>query len=131
MKTLKYIAVFISAIIGLVVAFSTGPLSSLGTVVAIDESYIQTLQYQYYYSGLVTAAITCLVGYVVKANLKLVFAVLLLAGIFWVVFTQSSDPGFQQYLVGAIFEFMVPYGLVCLVITLTTFGINKKWHRLT
>lgn len=131
MKILKYTVVIISTIIGLVVAFSTGPLSSMGAIVAIDESYIQALQYQYYYSGLVTAVITCLVGYVVKANLKYIFAILLSAGILWVVFAQSSDPGFLQYLAGAVLEFMVPYGLVCLVIVLATFGINKKWPRLT
>ncbi|MEW8034804.1 MAG: hypothetical protein AB2817_01950 [Candidatus Thiodiazotropha sp.] len=131
MTILKYTAVIISAFIGLVVAFSTGPLSSMGAVVAIDESYIQTLQYQYYYSGLVTAVITCLVSYVVKANLKLVVAILLSVGAFWVVFVQSSNPEFMQYLGGAVLEFMVPYGLVCLVIVIVTLGINKKWPRLT
>jgi hypothetical protein len=131
MKILKYTAVVISTIIGLVIAFSTGPLSSMSAVVAIDESYIQALQYQYYYSGLVTSVITCLVGYVVKANLKIVIAILLSVGVFWVIFTQSSDPEFLQYLGGAVLEFMVPYGLVCLVIVFATFGINKKWPRLT
>ncbi|MEJ2426514.1 MAG: hypothetical protein P8101_19100 [Candidatus Thiodiazotropha sp.] len=131
MKILRYTAVTISAIIGLFVAFSTGPLSNMGAVVAIDDNYIQTLQYQYYYSGLVTAVITCMVGYVVKANLKSLSAILFLVGIFWVVFAQSSDPGFLEYLGGAVLEFMVPYGLVCLVIIFATFGINKKWPRLT
>ncbi len=131
MKTLKYIAVVISVFIGLMIAFSTGPLSSMGAVGAIDDSYIQALQYQYYYSGLVASVITCLVGYVVKVNLKFVTAALLSIGVFWVVITQSSDPEFWQYLGGAVLEFIVPYGFVCLVIVVATFGINKKWPRLT
>ena len=129
-KTLKYLAIFISIIVGLIVAYTTGPLSSYGSIIAIDATYSQSLQYHYYYSGLLAAIFACITAYLFKANLKITSVVFLVSGILWVTFTQLGDPDFLQYLADAIFEFMAPYIIMGLVIASFTFGINKKWPRL-
>jgi len=131
MKLLKYIGIVIATIIGLVIAFETGPLRRLGTTFAINEAYFQTIQLHYFYSGLLAAVFACSFAYLFKASIMVVSVLLFVTGILWVAFSQSSDPDFLRYLTGAIIEFMLPYLSVCAGVVAITYGVNKKWPRLS
>ena len=113
------------------VAHYTGPIANIGALVSVNESYIQILQKQYIYSGLVTAVACCITAYLFKANLKVVAIILLASGFAWVTFSQLSEPDFLTYFLELVAEFMAPYVLVCLVALTVLFGVNKKWPRLT
>jgi len=131
MKLLVHILIFIVSITSLFIAYYTGPMSYLGTMAAINESYIQTLQKQYKYAGFVTAVASCIAAYLCKANLKVVAIILLFSGFIWVIFSQLGELDFFNYFFGSIIEFIIPYSLACLVVLVLLFGINKKWPRLT
>jgi hypothetical protein len=131
MKLLVHILIFIVSVASLFIAYFTGPMSHIDAVVSIDESYIQTLQKQYIYAGFVTAVASCIAAYLCKANLKVVAIILLVSGFVWVIFSQLGEPDFFNYFFGSIIDFMIPYSLVCLVVLVLLFGVNKKWPRLT
>jgi hypothetical protein len=131
MKLFTHILIFTISIGSLVVAYYTGPIANIGALVSVNESYIQILQKQYIYSGLVTAVACCVSAYLFKANLKVVAIILLASGSIWVTFSQLSEPDFLTYFLESVTEFMVPYVLVCLVALTVLFCVNKKWPRLT
>jgi hypothetical protein len=131
MKLFTHILIFIISMGSLVVAYHTGPIANIGTFAPVNESYINTLQKQYIYSGFVTALATCVTAYLFKANLKMVAVILLVSGFIWVTFSQLSEPDFFTYFLDLVAEFMEPYVLVCLVALMVLFGLNKKWPRLT
>ena len=131
MKLFVYILIFIVSIASLVISYYTGPISNLGAVVSVNESYIQSLQKQYVYAGFVTSVISCVSAYLCKANLKVVAMILLVSGLIWVLLSQLGEPDFLNYLSSSIVDFMVPYSLACITVLLLFFSINKKWPRLT
>lgn len=131
MKLFIHILIFIISIGSLIVAYYTGPIANFGTLISVNESYIQSLQWQYIYSGLVTAVISCVTAYFCKANFKIVTVILLASGVIWVTFAQLSEPDFLNYFLESVAEFMIPYALVCLAALMVLFGVNKKWPRLT
>ena len=131
MKLFTHILIFIISIGSLVVAHYTGPIANIGAFVSVNESYIQILQKQYIYSGLVTAVPCCVTAYLFKANLKVVAIILLASGFVWVIFSQLSEPDFLTYFLESVTDFITPYVLVCLTALMVLFGVNKKWPRLT
>ena len=131
MKLFTHVLIFIISIGSLVVTYHTGPIANIGALVSVNESYIQILQKQYIYSGLVTAVACCITAYVFKANLTVVAIILLASGFMWVTYSQLSEPDFLTYFLESVSEFMAPYVLACLVTLTVLFGVNKKWPRLT
>jgi glucose uptake protein GlcU len=131
MKVVNCLLIVISAFCGLVFAFITGPLSNLETVFVVNSDYINSLQKQYMYSGLMTAFFACSVAYLVKENIYVVSFILSITGILWTILSQLGDFESLKYLGEAIAEFMIPYSIVCLVLILVLFGVDKKWPRLT
>ncbi len=131
MLGIKYLIIFIAAVASLYLSWSIGPISGFGSFTAIDNDYIQTIQKQYYFTGITTAAVTYFIAYLLRANTKIVIAILLSAGAIWVAFINSSDSGFTVMLVNPVLEFMLPYTIIGLGVLLVFLAINKKWPRLS
>lgn len=130
MRLFIHISIFIVSIACLFIAYYSGPLGNFDSIVLVNDSYIQSLQKQYIYSGVVTAVISCVTAYLCRASFKIVAVILLISGVIWVALSQLGEPDFSYFL-SAVVEFMIPYALVCLTVLMVLFGVNKKWPRLT
>ena len=121
----KYSIIFAIALTGLFISFSFGPLSHMGTVFLVNESYERILFQQYLWSGLVSSFLAGLVSYIFKAHFGLTLILLLLACTVFTVNAQSGDPDSLEYIGSAIIEFLLPFLGVSLVVIGFWFGVSK------
>ena len=130
MKALNALSVIAAALIGIILAFEFGPLSSFQSFHPVDDEYFSALSKQYYLGGIVSSFLACLIGFLLRVNFRTTFISLFTAGVLFVFVTQIGEQLSIGLIVGATIEFMIPFLSVCSFMILLFYGINKLCPRI-
>ena len=116
------------SILILLVASPFGPLGQLPQTFLVDENYLKVLRNQDLYLGSITFFFVLLANVLVKLPIAFTFLAAVLGGTLFVIFAQSGDPDFLNYLGSAIVDFHTNYVAAGIVVSLVFIGV-ARWFR--
>lgn len=116
MRAVKIIALFVIAQITLAAGNDYGPISRLPMIVEVNEMYFAVVRRHFLFLGLFTGLSVGLANFLTKLPFKDLFWIVFTAGATQYAWHLSAEPDFIQYLVGALFDFLVIFLPVAVIV---------------
>lgn len=125
----KMIVLVILSFVVLLVAWPFGPLGQLPQAFLVDEKYLKSVRNQDLYLGLVTFFLVLSANILIKLPIAFPVLAAIIGGTLFVIFAQSSEPDFVDYLGSAIFDFHANYLLAGILVTLVFIAVGWWFRR--
>ena len=125
MRAIKITALFIIAQIALFLGNVYGPMSDLPLVVEVNEHYLAITRRHIALLGICAGVAVGLANFVTRLRLWNLALVVLVGGVLQLVWGRSAEPGFLEYLVADLVDFLALY-LPASVLTLGMIWLTQQ-----
>ncbi len=129
LRVAKYPGLVVAILIGLGLGQAYGPITSLPSVVRVEEHYLAVMRNHALFLGFSASLAACTANLLLRISHFRVLLTLVFVTALWLTWFGAAEPDFPKYLAGALIEFLAFILLTAAPVVAVFWFVERKVRK--